>query len=68
MTSSPSIRAATVPQTPEISFRSSLEDVATIAAKLAPYLESSADVVEVCKLGMENESQLRLLMGIVAAR
>lgn len=48
--------------TAEESFRKALEDVVTIAEKLADICPSSGDLTELCKLALTNDGQLALLM------
>ena len=50
----------------EEDFRSSLQDVITIAEKLAPHCKTTEDLVQVSKLAVEHDSQLRLLISIVS--
>lgn len=50
----------------EDSFRSSLQDVITIASKLTACCGTTEDLVNVCKLALENDSQLKMLIALVA--
>ncbi len=52
----------------ESSFRSSLKDVVEIAEKLAPHCKSVDEFVEMVRLAIENDGQLRFLMGRVIPR
>lgn len=47
------------------SFRSSLEDVITIAEKLTPLCETVSDLVGMVRLATENDGQLKLLYELV---
>lgn len=52
-------------QTPEQVYRSSLEDVIAINGALAKFCRTPEEVVQMCRLGLENEGQLRLIMNAV---
>ena len=51
----------------EESFRSDLESVVAISSALGQHCESVADLVDLCKLGVESDAQLKLLMSLVTA-
>jgi hypothetical protein len=55
-------------QTEADSFRSSLEDVVTIAEKLSGHVETTADLAAMCRLAIKNDGQLRLLMEAVRSK
>lgn len=63
----PQMRAMTADDI-EASFRSSLKDVVEIAEKLAPHCKSVDELVDMLKLAIENDGQLRFLMGRVIPR
>lgn len=42
-------------------FRSNLEDVVNLAKKLSSVCETTAELVEVCELALNNDAQLKLL-------
>ena len=44
------------------SFRSSIKDLLTIAEKLTPFCERTADMVQMLELAIENDGQLNFLM------
>jgi len=46
----------------EDSLRSSLQDVVSLVEKLLPICDSTEDLLEVCKLALENDAQLKLLI------
>lgn len=48
------------------SFRESLEDVVAIVEGLAPFCVSTRELLEMVKLAVENDGQLRLLRQAVA--
>lgn len=48
--------------TAEQSFRSSLEDTIVILTQLAPLCNDVAQLVEMCRLGLDNDAQLQLLI------
>lgn len=52
----------------EDSFRSSLEDLVTIAEKIAPHCTYTKDLVSVVKVALENDAQLGFLMSLVASQ
>ena len=52
----------------EASFRSSLKDVVEIAEKLSPHCKSVDELVDMLKRAIENDGQLRFLMGRVIPR
>lgn len=52
--------------TPEQSFRDSLGDVITIVRKLSPLCKDTDELIGLCSLAIDNDAQLRLLMGQVA--
>ena len=43
-------------------FRDDLLNVVALLHKLTPLAESSADLLTLCELGLENTGQLRLIM------
>ncbi len=47
----------------ETSFRNSLEDVITIAEGIKEHCISVQELIGVCKLALDNDGQLRMLMG-----
>lgn len=49
-------------QTPEEKFRDSLLDVVAFLEKLAPLVDSTADLLATCELGLQNAGQLKLIM------
>lgn len=53
------------PTTEEV-FRGALEEVVDCAAKLAPYCASVEEMISVCKLALENDGQLRLLLAMMS--
>lgn len=53
---------------PEDKFRSSLQDVVTIARKLALYCTTVEDFINMVHLAVENDGQLRLLMSEVCTQ
>lgn len=48
------------------SFRSSLEDLLTIADKMIPYCKTTEEIIGMARLATENDGQLRLLMSLIA--
>lgn len=55
----------TKPVSPEEGFRSSLRDTIEIIRGLASVCKTPEEMIEVARLGLENDGQLRLLMGLV---
>lgn len=49
-------------------FRSSLEDIIAISEKLASVCESIEDLVEICKLALTNDGQLKIIMNLVTKK
>ena len=47
---------------PEQGFRSSLEDVIAVVEKLGRVCQTTEELVEVCRLALTSDAQLRLLM------
>ena len=63
--------AAEQKASPEELFRFGLEGVIELATKLAPYCNTTDDLVGMCRLALENDGQFRLLMnaaGVQAVR
>ena len=56
------------PQEIEVNFRSSLEDVLTVIEKMETYCGTIPELIGVLRLGLENDAQLRLLLGKVRTR
>ncbi len=50
------------PKAPEQAFRDDLESVIAVLEALAPDCDSADDLVEVLRLALRNDGQLRLLM------
>jgi hypothetical protein len=53
------------PQDVEETTRKVMEDVVMIAERLAPLCSSVADLVGMCRLAVENDGQLKLLMRVI---
>ena len=51
-------------QTEEAGFLSALEDVVSIAERLAPHCPTTDSLIEVCRLALESPSQLQLLLSL----
>jgi hypothetical protein len=49
----------------EASFRDSLSDLLALLKALAPSCPSTADLANVVKIGTEDDSQLRFLLGLL---
>ena len=54
--------------TVEESFRLALEDVARIATELAPFCETTKDLIGVVTLAGENDAQLKMIMALMAKK
>ena len=53
---------------PEEGFTAALEDVVAIAEKLIQHCPTTESLVEVCKLGLSNASQLQFLMSLTMSK
>jgi hypothetical protein len=52
----------------EASFKESIKDAVTLLVKLNPHCKTVGDVVNILQLALDNESQLHLLMSLVAQK
>ncbi len=49
----------------ELSFRNSLEDAVALVGALGKSCPATSDLIEVLKIGLDSDSQLRFLMGLL---
>lgn len=52
----------------EASFRSSLEEVLVVVERLTPFCNSLEELTGLLRLGLENDAQLRLILGRIKPR
>lgn len=52
----------------EAGFRSDLESVVALVEGLSSYCEKTEQLAEMCRLALENDGQLKLLMAAVKAK
>lgn len=51
----------------EEQFRDALKDLVTIGEKLAPWCRTTAELVDVAKLAVDNDGQLRMLLAMTTS-
>jgi hypothetical protein len=49
-------------------FQSSLEDATVLIERLLPYYTSAKELIEVLQLAQTNETQLKVLFGLVTSK
>jgi ferredoxin-thioredoxin reductase catalytic subunit len=52
----------------EVQFRSDLESVVSLVEGLSAYCEKTEQLADMCRLALENEGQLKLLMAAMKAK